>query len=94
MDSIANNLLPDPHRTLEDWERLNHHDLERLTAVDLWAEQTVLTAHLAGLIFGRARPQGLYTAADGSVVTVEAWLRSRIAKLKDETARRRGARAA
>lgn len=81
----ADPYVPVTPKSLEDSDRLYHRDVANLSADQLWAEATILTAELARRIYARERA---YTVDRDSGDDTHDWLRERIAKVKAELRRR------
>jgi hypothetical protein len=81
-------ILPVPTRSDRDHVRFYHHDLDGLTALEIFAERAVLTEALAIHIYRRDRDRLIWHDGDRQV-TDRGWVMQRLEHLTAEEQRRR-----
>lgn len=75
--------FPNPMRSFEEYQTLNHLDLPELDDLQLWREEGEAKMELL-----RCDPNRLYIDSRGEVATVQGWYLQRIAKIRREKKRR------
>jgi hypothetical protein len=76
-DDDLRSVIPNPHQSLESFERFTHRDIATLTDVEV-REQ--VAAWLAQVVFQRQRPRYVHLGSD--FITDQAWARQRLTRLR------------